>query len=158
MAPIVFSVFHEPIHISAYIYQFETSLNHIINDGMMTLFFLLVTLEVKRQLLVGELNSLARALLPLIAAIGGMLLPAAIYLSLNMTHFVAVRGWAIPTATDIAFSLAILILLRSYVPSSLKTFLTALAIIDYLGAIVIIAIFYTHNLQVLYVSWLYYAY
>lgn len=146
-----FALFKEPIIISAYIYRFETSIDHIINDGLMTFFFLLVTLEVKRELLVGELNSIAKALLPLIAAIGGMLLPAILYLSLNMNHVVAVRGWAIPTATDIAFSLAILMLLRSYVPASLKIFLTALAIIDDLGAIIIIAIFYTYKLQALYI-------
>lgn len=147
-----FKFFHEPIIISTYIFRLETSIDRIINDGLMTLFFLLVSLEVKRELLSGELNSLAKALLPLIAAIGGMLLPAAIYLSVNMNHVEAIQGWAIPTATDIAFSLAILILLRSYVPASLKIFLTALAIIDDLGAIIIIAFFYTYKLQLLYIS------
>jgi NhaA family Na+:H+ antiporter len=118
----------------------------------MPFFFLLVSLEVKRELIEGELNSRAKASLPLIAAIGGMVVPAAIYLAININQAIGIRGWAIPTATDIAFSLAILTLLRSSLPPTLKTFLTALAIIDDLGAIIIIAIFYTAQIQVVYFS------
>lgn len=147
-----FSVFQEPIITNIYQYQFKTSINQIINEGLMTIFFLLVTLEVKRELIEGELNSRAKALLPIFAAIGGMVLPAAVYLVFNGHHSQAAQGWAIPTATDIAFSIAVLILLRPYVPPALKTFLTALAIIDDLGAIVIIAIFYTYSL-----NWIYFA-
>ena len=118
-----------------------------INDGLMALFFMLVGLEVKRELFEGELNSLRKATLPGIAAIGGMLLPALIYLAANMQHPELHKGWAIPAATDIAFSLGILSLVGSRIPTSLKVFLTALAIFDDIGAIIIIAVFYTKHVS-----------
>ena len=114
-----------------------------INDFGMAVFFLLVGLEIKRELVQGGLRHPARAVLPLAAAIGGMIVPALIYLAANHADRGALRGWAIPIATDIAFSLAILTLLGARVPASLKVFLTAVAIVDDLGAIVVIAVFYT---------------
>lgn len=119
---------------------------HWINDGLMALFFLMVGLEIKRELLVGELAKLRRALLPLTAALGGMLVPAALYLALNAGTG-GVRGWGIPTATDIAFSLGILSLLGKRAHPSLRVFLAAFAIADDLGAVVVISLFYTSTLS-----------
>lgn len=120
---------------------------HWINDGLMVIFFLLVGLEIKRELIEGELNSPSKVILPAAAALGGMLVPALVFTAFNFHNDFSMRGWAIPTATDIAFSLGILSLLGSRVPVSLKVFLTALAIFDDLGAIIIIAIFYTSDLS-----------
>lgn len=120
-----------------------------INDGLMAIFFLLVGLEVKREMLVGALNSKEKAVFPAIAALGGMLAPALLYLAFNGNNDVALAGWAIPAATDIAFALGIMALLGKRVPVSLKVFLLALAIIDDLGVIVIIALFYTSQLSVM---------
>ena len=119
-----------------------------VNDLWMAVFFFLVGLEIKRELVDGELASLKQAILPAGAALGGMVMPALIYVAINYGDAIALRGWAIPAATDIAFALAILMLLGSRVPASLKLFLTAVAIIDDLGAIVVIALFYTDNLSV----------
>jgi Na+:H+ antiporter, NhaA family len=118
-----------------------------INDGLMAFFFLLVGLEMKREMCEGELKAISQVMLPLIGAIGGMVIPAAVFLCVNLSHPVNLDGWAIPVATDIAFSLGILALLGSRMPTSLKVFLTALAIFDDMGAVLIIAIFHTHDIK-----------
>jgi len=139
--PFAFSLSH---------FQAHFSLASIVNDGLMTVFFLLISLEVKRGFLIGELNSRKKAALPFIASFGGILAAALVYLLINRDSPESVQGWAIPTATDIAFSSAILLLLGKAVPRSLRLLLTTLAIIDDLGAILIIAIFYSAHFQIFY--------
>jgi len=118
-----------------------------VNDGLMAVFFFLVGLELKREVLEGELSDIRKVILPGLGAIGGMVVPAGIYFYFNSSDPVALKGWAIPTATDIAFALAVLTLLGSRVPISLKVFLTSIAIFDDIGAILIIAFFYTSKIS-----------
>ncbi len=126
---------------------FQLSLQHWINDGLMVLFFFVVGLEIKRELLVGHISSVRLATVPVVAAVGGMLVPAALFLAFN-AGTEAARGWGVPMATDIAFALGILALLGSRVPTSLKVFLTAVAIADDIGAVLVIAIFYTADVNI----------
>jgi len=149
LAPLYEAFLHLPVSVRVGSLYLDKSLYHWVNDGLMAIFFLLIGLEVKREAMEGHLSSIQQIALPSIAAIGGMAIPAAIYLAWNSQHPIAINGWAIPTATDIAFALGILSLLGNRVPTSLKIFLMALAIIDDLGAIVIIAIFYTTDLSIL---------
>lgn len=123
-------------------FSIEMTLRYWINDALMAIFFFVVGLEIKREMLVGQLSSIKRSALPIVAALGGMLVPAGIYWACNAGHPESVQGWGIPMATDIAFAIGILSLLGDRVPPSLKVFLTALAIVDDIGAIIVLAVFY----------------
>lgn len=137
---------HTPIGLKVGPFHFERDLHFWINDGLMTIFFFVVGLEIRREMHQGELSQLKRAALPLVAALGGMLVPAAIFASLNHGHDTA-RGWGIPMATDIAFAVGVLALLGRRVPPALRVLLLALAVIDDVGAIIVIAVFYSSGLE-----------
>lgn len=128
-------------------FALSQSLLHWVNDGLMALFFLMVGLEIKREVIDGDLSDARAALLPVLAAFGGMVIPALIYVAVNRDAAAGLDGWGIPMATDIAFSLGIMALLGKRVPQGLKVFLTALAIVDDLGAVIVIAVFYSHGLD-----------
>ncbi len=145
-------VLHETLAVGYGAASLEKTVLHWVNDGLMVIFFFLVGLEIKKELLNGALSNPKTALLPLLGAIGGMLVPALIYLAVVSGDASAVRGWAIPAATDIAFAVGVIALLGSRVPPSLKVFILALAIIDDLGAILIIAVFYTDHLSTIAVA------
>jgi NhaA family Na+:H+ antiporter len=125
------------------------SLQFVINDGFMAIFFLLIGLEVKREMVTGHLTSLKKAILPLVAATGGAIVPAIIYVVINWGDSMALKGWAIPTATDIAFALGIMMILGSRIPNSLKVCLVTIAVIDDLFAVMIIAFFYTADISLI---------
>ncbi len=150
LSGLYFSILNKYLFIGVNDFGLKLSVIHWINDALMAIFFFFVTLEIKREFLQGELSNMKQALLPIIAAVGGMLIPALFYIFINWGDSETLNGWAIPSATDIAFSLGVLSLLGKRVPLSLKVFLTALAIIDDLGAIVIIAIFYSGDLNIQY--------
>ena len=142
-----FSLLNKDLFIGIKNFGLNLSIIHWINDALMAVFFFVVTLEIKREFIQGELSKPKQALLPIIGAVGGMAVPALIYVIINLETGYTLRGWAIPSATDIAFSIGVLSLLGSRIPISLKVFLVALAIIDDLGAIIIIAFFYSTELQ-----------
>jgi len=138
--------FHTNIDFNVGDWKLSHSIHHWINDGLMAVFFFMVGLEIKREILVGELSNIKVAMLPILSAIGGMAFPALIYIAINQGQLGA-NGWGIPMATDIAFAISALVLLGKRVPTALITFLVALAIVDDLGAVIVIAIFYTQEIQ-----------
>ena len=152
LSELYFNTLNKYLFIGVNNFGLKLSVLHWINDALMAIFFFFVTLEIKREFLQGELSSKKQAILPIVGAVGGMLVPALIYIIINFNTPNTLNGWAIPSATDIAFSIGILSLLGSRVPLSLKVFLTALAIIDDLGAIVIIAFFYSGDLSIKYLG------
>jgi NhaA family Na+:H+ antiporter len=143
-----FHLWHTKLSIGLSNFNLNYSLHHWINDGLMAIFFFVVGLEIKRELLIGELSSLKKASLPIMAALGGMIFPALFYVVLNFGKE-GISGWGIPMATDIAFAIGILALLGSKVPTGLKVFITALAIADDIGAVLVIAFFYTSNISII---------
>ena len=147
LSDLYFGILNTHLLIGTKDFGLDLSIIHWINDALMAIFFFVVTLEIKREFIQGELSKPKKALLPIIGAVGGMIVPAFIYIVINFESTITLRGWAIPSATDIAFSIGVLSLLGSRIPISLKVFLTALAIIDDLGAIIIIAFFYSSELQ-----------
>ena len=140
--------FHMKIDLNVGSWHLSNSIHHWINDGLMAIFFFIIGLEIKREILVGELSNIKVAILPILAAIGGMIFPALIYLYIN-SNTIGASGWGIPMATDIAFAISALVLLGKRVPTALVTFLVALAIVDDLGAVLVIAIFYTEQINII---------
>ncbi len=150
LSDLYFSILEKYIILGTKEFGLKLSVLHWINDVLMAIFFFFVSLEIKREFIQGELSNPKQAMLPIIGAVGGMAIPAAFYIAINYSDSTTLNGWAIPSATDIAFSLGVLSLLGKRVPISLKVFLTALAIIDDLGAIIIIAFFYSGNIELKY--------
>lgn len=148
LASSYFSIWSSKVDFGFGDFKIEKDFLHWINDGLMAVFFFVVGLEIKRELLIGELSSVKNAVLPAVAALGGMIFPALIYFSMNSSGDAA-HGWGIPMATDIAFAIGILSILGNRVPFALKIFLTAVAIIDDLGAVIVIAVFYSSNISLM---------
>lgn len=155
LAPAYFALWKLPLGLDLFGFQVRTDFSHLIKDGLMVVFFFLVGLELKREFQTGELRDPKKALLPAIAALGGMAVPALIYAGVHLAlgHGDGLKGWGIPMATDIAFVLGLMALLGSRLPLSLKVFVTALAIIDDLGAVLVIALFYSSSVEPLYLGY-----
>jgi len=142
-----FDLWHTPVGLEIGEHIIDMDLSHWINDGLMALFFLVIGLEIKRELMVGELSSLRKAAFPIAAAVGGMIVPVLLYIAVNLQQGGEISGFGIPMATDIAFVLGFLLILGNRVPLSLKIFIASLAVVDDLGAVILIAIFYTSSLN-----------